>query len=127
MESHIDKKRSNLSDEANVVEKIKKLIEKHYLNLTEVQSFIDKEGIKEFIFRKLWNEIVSEPPLRYLTKLKMQYAARQLFETNKNISEISFEINIEDPLYFSRMFKKFYNQSPRAYRKDKHTLRSLLN
>jgi len=47
-------------------------LEKHYLNLTEVQSFIDKEGIKEFIFRKLWNEIVSEPPLRYLTKLKMQ-------------------------------------------------------
>lgn len=41
-----------------------------------------------------------------------------MFETSKNISEISFKMGFEDPSYFSRVFKKITGQPPSAFKKQ---------
>lgn len=41
-----------------------------------------------------------------------------MFETSKDISEISFELGFEDPSYFSRVFKKITGQAPSAFKKQ---------
>ena len=127
MESLINRNQLVRTEEEVIIDRIKKNIEQDFKKLTDVQHLINSENIKEFLFRKLWNKRVGDPPHRYLTKLKMQYAARQLVETNKNISEISYELCIEDPLYFSRMFSKQYLCCPRKYRQGKLAMRSMLS
>ena len=32
------------------------------------------------------------------------------------VSEISYSVGINDPLYFSKLFKKIYGMSPKEYR-----------
>jgi AraC family transcriptional regulator, arabinose operon regulatory protein len=65
-----------------------------------------------FLFRKFTNT----SPIVFCTRLKMQEACYQLAAGPKNVAEIGFELGYEDPLYFSRIFKKIVGVSPTCYR-----------
>ena len=56
---------------------------------------------------------------RYVIDCKLSYAMQLLLTTNMSVSEIANEINIPDPQYFSRLFKKYYRKSPSAFRPRK--------
>ena len=56
--------------------------------------------------------------LFYHTSLRMTYARRLLTTTQYSIDEISRILGYSDALYFSRVFKKHYGQSPQNYRKQ---------
>ena len=49
---------------------------------------------------------------------KVQKACEYLSYTDLSIKEISHKIGFDDPLYFSRTFKKFMGKSPRNYKKS---------
>ncbi|MEL7118307.1 MAG: AraC family transcriptional regulator, partial [Bacteroidota bacterium] len=54
--------------------------------------------------------------MHFFSLIKIQKACELINLTNLSIKEISYELNYQDPLYFSRVFKKFMGVSPRAYR-----------
>ena len=56
-------------------------------------------------------------PTQYLLFLRISNAKNLLENTSFNISEISRAIGYENPLYFSRIFKKQSGLSPSEYRK----------
>ncbi len=53
-----------------------------------------------------------------LVDARMNKAREQLLTTNKKIREISEECGFTNQHYFSYSFKKYFNQSPNAIRKD---------
>ncbi|RAV30013.1 AraC family transcriptional regulator [Sinomicrobium soli] len=55
-------------------------------------------------------------PLQYFNQMKIQAACQYLTFTRLSVKEISFRIGFEDPLYFSRIFKKVMDLSPLQYR-----------
>lgn len=59
------------------------------------------------------------------TRLKMREAERFLKNTDLNISEISSRLGYQDPLYFSNVFKKHHQLSPKKYREKNHSYESL--
>ena len=56
---------------------------------------------------------------KYVLDCKLAYAVQLLLTTDQSIAEISDEINIPDSQYFSRLFKKHYQQTPSQYRLNK--------
>ncbi|MCR5053596.1 MAG: response regulator [Lachnospiraceae bacterium] len=52
----------------------------------------------------------------YLSDLRMKKAKELLSSSDNSIKEISHAVGIDDQLYFSRMFKKFYGVSPSEFR-----------
>ena len=56
-------------------------------------------------------------PLEYFTSIKIANAQSQLANSYKSISEIAESLSYFDPLYFSRVFKKFTGLPPSKYRK----------
>ncbi len=56
-------------------------------------------------------------PVDYFIHLKIQKACNLLDVTNLQIIEISNQLGYEDALYFSRIFKKTMDMSPKEYRK----------
>ena len=56
---------------------------------------------------------------KYVLNYKLNYAAQLLLTTDKSITEVADEINIPDSQYFSRLFKKYYQQTPSQYRLNK--------
>ena len=58
------------------------------------------------------------PVLVFFKLKKVQKACEYLSYTDLSIKEISYKIGFDDPLYFSRIFKRFMGNSPRNYKKS---------
>ena len=56
--------------------------------------------------------------MEYHAKIRINEAARLLRNSNMNVSEVSSRLGFEDPLYFSRVFKKVTGYSPSDYIKQ---------
>ena len=56
-------------------------------------------------------------PIEYIQQFRIVKAAEQLLQTNQSIKEISAAVGIENPEYFSTLFKKKTGFTPTEYRK----------
>jgi len=80
-------------------------------------EFLSKMAdISPSTLRRLFKEHTGKSPRDFVKDLRMMLAARMLLTSNKRISDIAYEIGIEDINYFSRMFKDVFGITPRKYR-----------
>lgn len=68
-------------------------------------------------YAKFKNEF-SASPLQYLNNLRLSQSTVLLRRTDMQIAEISRQVGFDDPLYFSRLFKRKFHLSPKDYRKN---------
>jgi len=52
-----------------------------------------------------------------LTEIRLKKAKELLLENRLSLKEISYQVGYKDPNYFSRVFKKYFRQSPRKFQK----------
>jgi AraC family transcriptional regulator of arabinose operon len=69
-------------------------------------------------FFTLFKQRTGYSPIHYFNYLKIQKACQYISFTSMSVKEISFELGFNDPLYFSRLFKKIMSTSPLQYRKE---------
>lgn len=99
-----------------VINSIKDIIKKHYRENIGV-SFIAKEiylspNYISLIFKQETGENLTE----YLTKLRMEKAKELLKESDLKVLDIAEYVGIENPHYFSTVFKKYTGMHPQKYR-----------
>jgi AraC-like DNA-binding protein len=70
-----------------------------------------------------FTSLVGEPPLAYLTRWRMELAARQLRETNDAISAIARRVGYTSEFAFSRAFSRARGRPPGRYRAEEHARR----
>ncbi len=76
-------------------------------------------GMASNSFLRLFREITGFTPYQYLMNIRYSLAARLLSDTDAKIEEICELTGIKDRFHFSRVFKRFYGDSPASYRKSK--------
>jgi len=64
--------------------------------------------------------ITGHSPNEYINIVRMKKAAALLVTTDLKINEISFAVGVNDPLYFSRLFKSQFALPPKQYRAQHH-------
>ena len=64
-----------------------------------------------------FNDLVGEPPAAYLTRWRMELAARLLRESNQPVGRIAHRIGYTSEFAFSRAFSKHRGEPPSHYRK----------
>ncbi len=74
-------------------------------------------GIDSYYFIHLFKEVTGLSPLKYATDISMRKAGKLVGETDMDINDISSSLGYNDPCYFSRKFRKFYNLTPSEFRK----------
>ncbi len=109
------------TDYTTTKQKIEKILLKMESNITNnftIKDYADELFLSVDRFSHLFTETVGVPPHRYMLSLKMTRAKQLLMQTEHSISEISKFIGFQDPLYFSRIFKKHCGVTPMQYRKS---------
>jgi AraC-like DNA-binding protein len=67
---------------------------------------------------------VEDPPMQYLTRWRMQIAARLLAEGTRKVSAVALEVGYDSEAAFSRAFKKAAGVPPATWRR-RHAARAL--
>lgn len=67
-------------------------------------------------YAHLFRRFVGTSPLAFFARLKMQQACHWLGTGDDAVGEIAERLGFQDPLYFSRAFRRIVGLSPRAYR-----------
>ena len=63
-----------------------------------------------------FTQLMGYPPIQYLTRWRMQLAARRLTERGAKVAAVAQEVGYESEAAFSRAFKKFSGRSPSEWR-----------
>ncbi|MGO4531767.1 helix-turn-helix domain-containing protein [Paenibacillus sp. 2TAF8] len=104
----------------------KTYIEQNYwqssLTVAEIVQAVNLE--RSYLFRK-FKEATGESVSTYITACRIRRARELLMSSHLSIQSIAYSVGYNDPLYFSRVFKKATSHTPSAYmmlhqKKTKH-------
>lgn len=82
-----------------------------------IEEYAAKQHMSVSWFIRNFKEYTDVTPTQYLLSLRISNAQTLLETTNYNVTEISEIVGYNNPLYFSRLFKKQVGMSPSDFRK----------
>ncbi len=112
--SKIRKTRSSM-----IVEKAKDIINSRYASQIGYKDVAKELFISSSYFLSLFKQETNSTFVEYLTRIRIERSKELLQNTNKNITEISYEVGFGNPNYFSSTFKKVSGVSAKEFRRDK--------
>lgn len=83
------------------------------ISLRKVAS---EAALSHYYFSHIFKNELKITFIDYLTKVRMEAAAKLLKNRNLNINQIAYAVGYQDPNYFSKVFKKVIKTSPVDYR-----------
>jgi AraC-like DNA-binding protein len=90
-----------------------------YAEPISIESLADGLGYNRAYFSKMFKAYNHVTPVTFLLNMRIGKARQLLRERSElTIEQIAYSVGFNDPLYFSKQFKRFYNQSPSEYRKS---------
>jgi AraC-like DNA-binding protein len=87
-----------------------------------IADLADEVGISRSALVERFTRYLSEPPMTYLTRWRLQLAARSLEKTSRGVAEIAADIGYESEAAFNRAFKREFGTPPGRYRSDRRSL-----
>ena len=92
-------------------------MEASYGEAITVAELAQMEFMSVSRYTALFRSCTGLAPKEYLIRLRMRSAMEMLTRTNMSVTQIARAVGYDDPLYFSRLFKKHMGASPRAVRR----------
>lgn len=86
-----------------------------------IADLADEVGISRSALVERFTRYLSEPPIAYLTRWRLELAARSLERTSRGVAEIASDVGYESEAAFNRAFKREFGQPPGRYRSDRKT------
>ena len=105
------------SKSCDIADRAKKIIDYNFDRDITVKKVADTMHLDSAYLTRKFAQKYSVAPKEYLLKKRIELAKRLLTQTDATVTEISGSVGYDDPLYFSRIFKKKEGLSPLAYRK----------
>ncbi len=100
------------------IEKTVDVMKKSLHRLLTLEQLAQIAGWSSTHYAALFKAKMNVPPLEFFTRLKMQLACDKLKLTNESIQAIAASLGYHDAFYFSRLFKRHNQMSPKIYRKQ---------
>jgi AraC-like DNA-binding protein len=75
-------------------------------------------GVSRSALVERFTKYLAEPPITYLTRWRMQLAARALAQTSRGVAEIAADAGYDSEAAFNRAFKREFALPPARYRRQ---------
>lgn len=90
----------------------------NYSKTISIEDYAASQHMSVSWFIRNFKEYTHSTPAQYLLSLRISNAQTLLESTNYNVTEIAEIVGYDNPLYFSRIFKKQSGVSPSEFRKQ---------
>lgn len=99
-----------------IIEGFFSLIDRHYTEHHLINFYSDKLNISANALAKKIKAASGKTFQTVVNDRIAIEAMRKLFNTNKSVKEIAYDLGYEDPSYFHRFFKKLTGRTPQEFR-----------
>lgn len=82
-----------------------------------VEDLAATANLSRAAFARRFTALVGEPPLVYLTRWRMELAARHLRESDELVARIAERVGYRSEYAFSRAFSRMFDEPPGRYRR----------
>jgi two-component system response regulator YesN len=103
--------------EVDKIHQIKQYIIEHSHEDISLDALGRKVDLSPIYISKMFKEKLGINYIDFLTECRIEKAKKLLSDPEKSLKEITFEVGYHEPNYFSKVFKKMCNVSPKEYRR----------
>ncbi len=91
-------------------------IHSHYNSDWDIEKFMFYCQVSKSQLFRLFHTTFNQTPLNWLKNYRLSQARRLLVETDERIGHIAWQVGYNDPLHFSRDFRRLIGLSPSKFR-----------
>jgi AraC-like DNA-binding protein len=113
-----DSRTNELSKKELYVKQVIEYIRNNYSYKLSVQQLAADVGLDRSYLCMLFKELLQLSPQEYLIQFRMAKACRLMANLSLSIGDIARSVGYDDPLQFSKSFKKWSGQPPGVYRQQ---------
>jgi AraC-like DNA-binding protein len=88
-----------------------------------IADLADEVGISRSALVERFSRYLTQPPMAYLTRWRLQLAAESLLKTSRGVVDIASDVGYQSEAAFSRAFRREFGQPPGRYRSDRKSAR----
>ncbi len=107
---------SEQKNESDGILPILTYINTNYNKKITLQELAKKSGYSKSRFSHIFSKATGTTPIQYQNDIRLKISCEMLSSTKYTIADVAFSCGFNDPLYYSRIFKKKYNITPTQYR-----------
>lgn len=102
--------------DVQLLEKIHKVIEENMDNCDfNIDTIASSIGLSRSAFFKKLKSLTGLAPVDLVKEIRLNKSIELLKNTDMSISEVAYAVGFKDSGYYSKCFRKKYNQTPREY------------
>jgi AraC-like DNA-binding protein len=83
-----------------------------------LETLAAEVGVSRSRLAESFTRFVGQPPMQYLTRWRLQLAARMLADGSAKVAAVARDVGYQSEASFSRAFKRFVGVSPVQWRRD---------
>ena len=95
-------------------------IEREFLSVKTLDVISHACGVEAAYLCRLFARYHDESPYQFLTRLRMEHAARLLLQDSGSIKSVAMILGFKDAFHFSRVFKSVHHVPPSRFRQAMH-------
>lgn len=107
-----------LTPELNRLRLAIRFMDTHFIDNPQLSDLADLVNMAPNSFHRLFRKTMGVTPHNYMVIKRLDHALRLLVTSNKTIAWVAKSCGYNDPLYFSKAFKRHFNISPSQARKN---------
>jgi len=98
------------------LEKAMHVVEQHLGDADfSVQVLVREMGMSSSVFYRRIKSITGQTAVEFIRDVRLKRAAQLLTSTTMRVSEVAFEVGIENAKYFRQVFQKLFGMTPSEY------------
>ncbi|MFK7695142.1 response regulator [Paenibacillus sp. HJGM_3] len=111
--------REQFGSRSQIVHEAQRIILQRYQENLTLQTVAEQVHVTPVWLSKLFKKETEMNFLEYMTDIRLTKAAELLGDLNHKVYQISYMIGYQDPVHFSKLFKRKYGCTPQEYRNSK--------
>lgn len=97
---------------------LKRVVRQHLYSDVSTADLAYMCGMSLSTFNRNFKKEFQESPVNYINHQRIERAKELLQQDALSIAEVAYDVGFNDPLYFSRLFKRKMNMSPSQFREE---------